>query len=159
MLFWVALFHTHLSFDSPLRSGLSLHIEERKKYRFMKILDLHFGALRWHLPRTRSFRFHFQLLPQRLDLLTLPGRFISRHTCCPTLDNSSEWRTHSTLGVEIVPQTSPKSMLRAHVRRHRQKLRRRRPRRLQRGSQISMERCHHEEPASSVRLQSLCFIQ
>jgi len=43
-LFWCFLgctvSYALLSFDSPLRSGLSLHIEERKKYRFMEILDL-----------------------------------------------------------------------------------------------------------------------
>jgi hypothetical protein len=155
-----------LSFDSPLRSGFSLHIEERTKYRFMKIVDFdfHFGAFGL-APSTYS-RFLFPLPTaaatpwssnsSRTIYLSTYLLFYARQFSL--MENSQHPRRRnrsSNISQEQV--TSPRSTTPPET--SSEKTKEGRPRRLQRGSRRSMELYHHEEQYSSVRLQSLCFKQ
>lgn len=88
-----------LSFDSPLRSGLSLHIEERKKYRFMTILDLPTLALwcRW------ACTFHvlaLSLFPFQLPTAAATAR---SSDSCRTIHLSTYFLSHFIPCTTIFP--------------------------------------------------------
>lgn len=147
---WFCYFGLHcfirtLSFGPSLRSGSSLHIEERNKYRFTHTSDLQLVAS--ELAPSSYSLFPFQLpATAATDLSSNLSRVIYRLTySCTMLTILCKWKTHSTPGVGHILRMAPKGRSLVPIRRHHQIIHRKSRRTLRRDSRTSMERCHLDE--------------